>query len=380
MPVIKAKRLGDVKPRRMHLFAVLAAVGSILTGLCAHAEELPDIEAKSYDVSVVRHSKSGKVYLFNDTQKAKPPVGRILLLKQGSTPAMAFRVLKSYPDSGQFAGTRVRTYPGKTELAPGENFAALEKITDFIPPPPTEAEKADLEELEGASAASKSASGEYREDEVLPYDPELDAGSSPPPGGVATDPEAADHEEDEDSDDDKISVEEIEPLDTDLNWLTFTLGFIRNTPPAPLSSGYFTGGGIRYAYTIKKTPYFRKAKLQDSIALEGSIFYYQVSNLTESLSDAYTIVPIIGTIRYNLLVSESLGVFVYAGIGKNNVVASTGPDSPASAVEDFETSRDALGSIFPAFGAGFTYRIGPSWDARFDLGFDVISGGLMLRF
>jgi hypothetical protein len=372
MAAIKAKRRGDVKLRRI-LAAFLCAPFLMAAKTAPQSDELLDIEAKTYDITVVRHSKSQRVYLFNDTQEGKPPIGRILLLKKDDRPVMAFRVLKSYPSLAQFAGTRVREYPGTTELPGGETYLTLEKITDVIPLPPTASEKADLKELEEASTASKSASGEYREDEILAYDPELDAGSSPPPGNIATDPDSSlkGEEEAPAEEEDQIAVEEIEPLDSDLNWLTFTLGFVRNTPPAPLTSGYFTGGGLRYAYTIKKTPYFRKAKLQDSIALEGGVFYYNVSNLDTDRNDSYTIVPVIGTLRYNLLVSESLGAFAYAGMGVNFIASSTNSD---------KASLEALGAAFPAFGVGLIYHVGPSWDARFDFGFDVIAAGLMLRF
>src|SRR4051812_38287867 len=85
---IKSKWPRLVKP------ALVLALLSLGLGTAAFAQDegegdesssaapgaLPDIEAKTYDVAVVRHSRSGKVYLFNATE-VLPVEGKILLLK-----------------------------------------------------------------------------------------------------------------------------------------------------------------------------------------------------------------------------------------------------------------------------------------------------------
>jgi hypothetical protein len=384
-PVEKlSKRESLVKAARSRALAVLALLALLLPAALlapvSLAEDLPPIEAKTYDVSVSRKSTSNKVYLFNDVQAVNPPVGKLLLLRQNDAPAMAFRIIKSYPENSQFAAVKVRTYGANTELPTGQVYLAVEKLSDAAPPPTTPEQQADITELESAPAAFTEES-KFSEDEIQAYDPELDAGSSPPPGGLASDSTEGSEEGEEigaatdiGSDED-ISIEEIEEIDPYSNWLTFSLGLLSQTVPdlahPPLSrSTYFTGAGLRYARTVARHPFFNTAKTQDSIALEAGVFYYRVVNLS-GIGDAYTLLAPVGTLRYTIQLGESYSVFGYAGAFYHTVISYSGAS---------DTALNTLRGASPALGVGMTFRIGPSWDLRFEAGIDIAALGLMIRY
>ncbi|MGZ3698009.1 MAG: hypothetical protein ACXWP5_07740 [Bdellovibrionota bacterium] len=125
-------------------------------------EELPDIQARYYPVSVVRHSSSDKVYLLADTSDAKPRPGRILLLRKPDSPTdpayqiMAFRILRTYPEKKQFAAKVVKKYGDNRVLSDNSTYSAIEKLSDYTPPTPTPQDKADLKELESKPAPAPS--------------------------------------------------------------------------------------------------------------------------------------------------------------------------------------------------------------------------------
>jgi hypothetical protein len=166
-----------------------------------------------------------------------------------------------------------------------------------------------------------------------------------------------------------MTVDEVNSLDPNLQWLTASFGFFRNYG-ADGQSAYFTGGGLRYAVTLGKSLFLRRAHAQDSLALEAGAFYYKILNF-QGNNDSYAVVPLIGTLRYNILFGENFGIFFYGGIMQNNVTSVVGGNEDAKAV---------LSSVFPAAGAGILFRVGPSWDARVDLGIESIGLGLVLRF
>src|SRR4051812_35215047 len=117
----KPKSPGAVKSV---LLIVLIVFLGLLRGLvaaepAAPAETLPDIEARTFDLRIVRKSKSGRVILFESGREALPKIGRILLLKRGDQPAVVVRVLKIYPDQGAFAAKGLRNYPAAPLMDPG---------------------------------------------------------------------------------------------------------------------------------------------------------------------------------------------------------------------------------------------------------------------
>jgi hypothetical protein len=69
---------------------------------------------------------------------------------------------------------------------------------------------------------------------------------------------------------------------------------------------------------------------------------------------------------------ENFGIFFYGGLMQNFVTQVS-----ANATADVQAS---LQSIVPAVGTGLLFRVGPSWEARVDLGYDMLALGLVLRF
>src|SRR4051812_27629486 len=55
--------------------------------------QLPEIEARSFDITVSKRSSTKRIYLA-DTPVELPRVGKILLLKRGDEPVIALKVLK----------------------------------------------------------------------------------------------------------------------------------------------------------------------------------------------------------------------------------------------------------------------------------------------
>ncbi len=356
--------------------------------------ELPKIKARTYDVLPKKRSKSNRVYLFSDVTEAKPRPGRILLLREGDQQAMAFRVLKTYPEKKEFAAKRVKTYDGKATIDLDRNFMAIEKLSDVPLPPPTLQDQQDLKELEDSATpkpaqapetvpmdnqgllpddintGTKTDSGKDNLSlypEILPFDPDLDGGSSPTPEG--TKPEEVFEPSYDGEDDHRLSLtaEEVNQIERTNHGASLQLGFFRNGTPQGQSQ-YFKGGGLRYGYTPAKMMLLRLPQVQDSITLEGGAFFYKV--LAKN-NDGYSVLAFNTTVRYNIILNEDYGVFFYGGLTRNQVTSS------AQGREDMLT---ALSSSFPAGGGGLLFRIGPHWEARLDIGIDMMTGGLMLRF
>ena len=324
---------------------------------------LPDIEAKAFRVEIHRRSDSLRVYLFKDPSTAITKVGRILLLKRDSENVMAFRVIKTYyPDKEQFAARKVRKYPNYSALDEGDQYLAIEKIADLFPYESIEEieqDQADLEELEEAEEDDE----EELEVEPLPivqaYDPELDAGTTPPPG---------DSRVNKVSDLSSIMIEQVKPFETDSQLLSAQVGFLRNSN-ADGTFGYFSGTGFRYGVNIARMIFLSNSKTQDSFALEGGLFVYKLLNW-ETANDAYTAIPLHLTVRYNVVFEKTFGLFFYLGVLRNEVVGGSAS----------ETALSLLRNTQPAGGMGLMFQMGPKWFIRMDLGFDLATAGLSLRF
>ncbi len=352
---------------------------------------LPEIRARTYPVAVNRTSKSAQVYLFDDTSFARPFPGRILLVKRDKQPVMAFRVLRTYPEQKQFAGKAVRKYPGIELLPAGEPLIGLEKISDLAPPAPTAQDKTDLNELESGFKSNNPVpgAGEAQPKDAAPkgaaaspsYDPELDAGSSPAlTGGVNSeeekDPASISDDEAENYDDDPnggLVIEEVIPLDHYRNALSFQFGLLTNySADGKLAFYAFRGGGLRYAFTLGHMIFLKRAHVQDSVAVEGGFFLYQAINYQRAGGgDAFTVMPLSGTVRYTINFDNKFGLFGYAGLLANRVLSVT---------QGSDTAKNTLSSTISAVGVGALINVGPAWDLRIDAGIDMFSVGLMLRF
>jgi len=320
-------------------------------------ENLPEIRARAYKLKVARRSNSNRVYLFEDIENAHPKIGRILLLKKAGEPVMAFRLIKLYEDKKQVAGKRVRRYKGYKQLRAGDTYQGYEKVGDVAILPHTAQDKADLKELEGGGNAPS-------------FDSELDSKTDTDEGEEKTaDPSLM--EEDEEDVDRWLSLtaEEVFPIDTTYHGLTAQFGYLRNFDVESLGT-YFAGGGIRYGLTLGRMLFLRKSNIQDTITVEGGVFLYKVLNYRGS-GDSFTVLPLIGTVRYNLLLGENFTLFGYGGYMKNRVIQNGTEDLESAAI---------LSSGMPAIGGGIMFRAGPHWHIRIDAGLDMIGAGLVLRF
>ncbi|HTL12998.1 MAG TPA: hypothetical protein VL588_10945 [Bdellovibrionota bacterium] len=325
-------------------------------------DELPQIEAKAFATFARRRSQSLRVYVL-EAKEYMPHVGRIVLLKRESANMMAFRVIKTYPDQQEFAARKVKEYEDRSSLPLGEAYMAIEKLKDVGMPATTEEDKKadakDLKELEQENQSELPS--------VKDYDPDLDTGTSPPPVG-AVDDESSDEEVDrDDSDLENLAADEVKPMDPDSQWLTGEFGMFKNTGSIGGTDTY-VGGGARYGLTLGKMIFLASNKAQDALAVEAGAFLYKILGTS---SETFTVMPVTVTGRYHINVTADLGLFFYFGINMNLVIENTGGT---------QNELTSLATTLPAGGGGITFRIGPKWHIRADIGIDMIGAGLMLRF
>lgn len=463
--------------------------------------ELPDIEARTYEINVVDETRSKRVYLFSDPIGAGPKVGKVLLVKKQleQEPIFAVRVLKTFPNKRQFAGKRVRLYASLDQLpVAGEALQAIEKISDLSPfpavtrkiedrldieelaelqarqkeeqaaleppispqfadeqaaldgslageaPPqdpveapmeaagpmetfpegyvPEEGDPAEIdaqsqmaqipqEPLPQADARSAEALPPVAEDELTPEQveeaiaqneagdatqlaqndvsepaPDEPAPAAPPERSVKNagglpQVSAYDHELDAgitpasegddyiDSGESDVEAKPVKPLIDDSNELGMVGGFFRNVTLSS-SSTYYSGLGFNYAHLFSKMSKYKSATLQDGVFGEATVALYRVFNYSSG-SDSATVMPIIVKGRYQLFIGGNVGVYGYAGLLKNFVVSATNMSNAG-------ISR--LNSFLPALGIGAEFKIGPRWQFKVDLGLDLTTIGLLVRF
>ncbi len=326
-------------------------------------EKLPEILAETFHVKIIRKSKSSRIYLLEDLDNRQPKPGHLLLLREQNQPVMAFRILKDYLEEKKIAAKRIRRYPNYPTLADGQSFLAIEKISDINPPWSNE-DREDLKELESKENLRNIL-------KVKVYDPELDATVTPHNNSDNHEPDLSE-EPDADADHQQnITVEQMELMDLNRSWLTAGFGYVRNNgPPGSGGSYLFTSGNLRYGYTIGKLVFLDKARIQDSLTVDGGIYVYKELNF-ETQGDSYTVLSFSAALRYNILFSKTFGIFLQLGILQNNVISATLSESDGLA---------ALNSIVPIAGTGLLFEMGPSWFIRTDLGYDSIGVNLVLRF
>lgn len=323
-------------------------------------KSLPEIEARTFAVNTQRRSISNRVYLFNDVTDAKTRPGKILLLRKENANVMAFRVLKTYPDKKQFAATVVKKYPDIEKLEVESSFLGIEKVADVFPPPTPEQNQQDaldIGELESAENETNSGT------EVDTSD--LDDGLVPPKAG----PLRLDEDELEPDDMSPLVVEEVNEYDVDSHWLSTLTGISLNSARYGGGVAYYMTGGLRYGLSLGSMVFLSGTSLQDSIVLEASASIYKVISDFVIRNDGYTVMPVEAAMRYNILFGENLSLFFYFGWLRNFVLAAT-----------TDEGYFALSTGFPAGGGGLMFRIGPKWHIRFDIGYEMTSGGLVLRF
>lgn len=311
-----------------------------------------EIEAKVYDLTTIRPSKSGRVYLFQKADAEMPQVGKVFLLREGTTPVMAFRVLKTYPAQMRIAAKKLRAYPTYDPLARGSSFRAFEKIGDvMVPVPPTQEDLDDLKELEDLPPPPE-------EPEVLPAEEEETAVEETP------EPEAS--EEQAGPEDPRSLYEEEEDLeireeDEDdefdsyyPNQFSMDVGlFPSSNIPGP---GTKFGGGLRYG-----------RRLSARWLIEGGVFYYRSSDADVSL----TILPMIGTLQWLSRFNSIMTGYLYGGLIYPYVGSNVGASNRQLA---------EIQTVSLAAGAGIYLQTGPNWYLRANLGFEAMTLGVMLRF
>lgn len=391
-------------------------------------ETIPPIEARTYEVKIKREAESGRSFLFEDPTGAKPVVGNIILLKRGTEPVMAFRVLRNQVEKKEFIAKRVRRYGNAFRMPAGEAFTAVERVTELaLPPPPTMEDQQDMKELAGDGDADYAANPDAgagdpgtaggagapsgggpapggTDDATLDGlasngaagsgDPALSGGGAdepaggaggnggagddgapdgpPPEGGPVGEADFNLSGESDVSDPGSVTaIDEIDPLDRHRQALSAEFGTFRGAiQPDADTAPYYTGIGLRYGLTLGRMVLVRRAKVQDSFVLEGGAFVYRVNNFLET-GDSYTVVPLIATGRYNLFLNETFGIHFYGGIARTVVAGST---------DGTTEGLDRLQAFTPAFGGGLLFRLGPHWHARVDAGLDMIGAGLMISF
>ncbi len=346
-------------------------------------DNLPEIEAKTWPVKILKKSKSNKIYLIEDINNSKTKVGKILLFKREAEPFIAARVLRTYSDRKQIAVKKLRSYENHDDLPVGGAFVIIEKVADILPEtidktanlPLSKEDKADLEELEPKSAKKKkkqdkdaepaadSDAGSPQADE---FDPELDSGTSPKPAD-----ETAPDDEKPQQEESALVVEEVEPIEIHRHWFTVQGGAIfdpRYDPEAGFDPPM--AGGLRYGFTFARMVFISKPLVQDSFAIEAGAFLYKIFQYADP-SDVYTVMPTVFTARYNLALGHNLLFFLYGGTKKNFVVDSANNKPDALSL---------LSQYRPALGGGILIGIVSNWDVRIDAGFDMAVAGLTVRF
>ena len=330
------------------------------------------INAKKYNAKIIKRSKSTRVFLIETSEKST--LGRILLLKKNTEPVMAFRVLKLYDDKNQIAAKRVKTYEGhelleNEKIDPTESYTAIEKISDITPPPPPTAEDKqdlkDLEKTEDQKTKEPAIEGEKEDGAKESLKDENEEEKTEEKSKTSDSPDLSD-------DEDRwltLTAEEVFPIDPNPFGFSVELSYIRVVDPNG-NAYYPSGGGLRLSLRLFQLIFLKKSLLQDSLSLEAGAFLIKILNFNNG-NNVYTMAPFLGTLRYTVLTSENFGFFFYGGLLKSVVLSSINPDN--NLVASFE-------SFQPAGGAGMIFRIGPNWEARFDLGIDMIGAGIMLRF
>lgn len=359
-------------------------------------DDVPDIEARSYEVRIRKRSESKRSYLVDDLNGARPKTGRIVLFKKGNDPIMAFRVLRSTPEQDTFIVKRVRRYSDVMALEPGEQYTAIDRTLELAMQPVYSADdSAEMRELMiDQNAAFSRDSGlapdglsDGLDDAALDsgasdaaLDNSLDSGGNPRGqiGSSSSRSRISQARLDEDGDligesdyevDDPEVIDDNRPFDRLKHSISAEMGLFKSET-ALGTPAYFTGLGVRYGLTLARMILFRRSSVQDSFVVEGGLFTYSLANY-QIPADSYTVMPMVGTLRYNVFLNETIGIQLYGGISRNMVLASTDATDEALA---------RLAKVTPAAGGGLIFKLGPHWDARVEGGVDMIGAGLMVSF
>lgn len=348
----------------LYLGIVILGLSPVRVAVAEEVSEIADskeIEAKAYELKTIRPSKSGRVYLFQNLDEGFPVDGKIFLLRQGDTPVMAFRVLKTYPTTKRIAAKKLLPYEGFPALERGSQYRAFEKIGDKVAPvPPSPEDVQDLKELEGDALEDLTAIPPPPE-EGTPEAPS----ESPPEETVAPEvteptPESFQPPSDEDPElRDTEAPDEYDEIGGYFpNSFTMAVGLLYNgTVPGPNPK---FGGGLLYSRNFGA-----------AWAAEGGFFYYKSSGEVNGSTVATTIIPLMGNLRYQQRWKELWTGYVYGGFMYPYVATNVGATNRQLA---------QIKVISPAVGVGVFLQTGPNWYLRLNLGTDSMTLGVTLRY
>lgn len=362
--------------------------------------------ATNHTVTPLARSKSNRIYVFEDTDGSLPPLAHILMIDKGDAPAMAFVVIKHYAESRQFAARRVREYGGLAEIETGETYSAIAGPTEGAPIERSAQDRDDLQELErgtqsaveadaatelpdlasieepeghaqrktSAPASNEAPRKRTSGRELPPLDDQLSqeqlSAPEPQPEQEKVREREPEEAKEEDQHQDHQGIPEVRPFSPKGQGISGEFAMF-NALRADGEQEFFAGAGARYALTLAHQIFFKSTRAQDSLALEGGVFLYRIVDY-EVAGDAYAILPLIGTVRYNLFFNESFGIFAYLGLLRAEATQTAGDDN--------EYALDNLSIYSPVGGGGAMLQIAPGWFLRADAGLDSIGLGLMLSF
>lgn len=338
---------------------------------------LSQIVTRKYNSTVIRRSLSNRVYLLK-SDSTMPEVGRVFLLLKEKKHVKAFRVLKQYQDTNQFAAKQVRQYPQFRILESDSIFNSIEKTGVVNPIPLTTEDALDLGEI---APEVKT--------EQIPLDPN----PTPPEKVISklpdTDPELSndlekarettkeevqiqDNEIDDLEDASQLVVEEVDPIDPFYNSFGAEIGFLKNKNISDTNS-YYLGVGARYSLKLVKNVFIGNRETQDHFSLDLAAFTYEIQNFTGS-GDAFNVIPLYLGLRYTVLSGDVFAWFLSGG-GLYNYLAAYSPITAKT-----ENGATFLKGFVPGFGVGFLFTLGPNWEWRIDLSNELLGSGLSLRY
>ena len=370
----------------------------------ARAENLPDIDAHQFGATPIEKSESGRVYLFQTAVKDLPKTGNLVMLEEQKKPIMAFRVLKTDPERGQFIAKRVRRYDQVGSLKFNQEYTSVEKISDIVPSPEALAAGAPTttDELPpspessvtpGAGVAAPSATqdttaslappAEHDQEldeapaenkgkrlEVNDFDDELDSSTSPVNQKKKLDEEFTDEEENSNAKS-AFEIDEAHRLNPFHNMITVQIGNYKNMSNFSLGNGESQSGmGVFFSRAFAQDVFVMQRAPQDALSLEFGFEYYRRINYDQQ-NDSYTLVPLVGALRYDLHFSNSLTAFGLFGFQYNWV---------SGAINSSQTTLSKIQGPQPDLGLGVLFNIGPQWYVRLDLGLDRMAAGLCVKW
>jgi hypothetical protein len=354
-----------------------ASIASVVT---------PDIEAHRFNTKVIQKSTSGKIYLFESA--TLPKTGNLILIYEKDHPTMAFRILKNDQEKNQFVGKRIRRYEGGNDLDVNKSYTTIEKLADLLPAPgnlskpiladsntPAEpepvkeiAEQKSAEEpippaepTEEPTAITQSDSNEVEPEKI---DPELDA-------NTVTKLDAIDRDNPNDDLEDysKIEFDEFPLLDPLNNMIVVGTGYFGNASNFSLAPVYNNGVGISFTRVMFRDVFLDSKTIQDALSLELGVVQYSILNLDRN-NDNYSLLPFYANLIYQLYPGKTFGAHAYGGLQYNYMLSAS---NAGSSIEDLQGFQ-------PNFGVGMTYRMGPQWYLRADIGWDRIAAGLGIKW